>query len=108
MDPVEIAVVTAFVVLIVGGLVIVNIRNNKIRKNGIRTEGIISRIEEHESIDSDGFSEITYEYYVTYRTIEGRTVEAKLGIILQTRHIVGERINIVYMPEKPYYVVPDK
>ena len=108
MDPIGMTVAGAFIALVVGALVLTHIRNNKIRNNGIEAEGYISRIEEEESIDSDGFSQMTYTYYVTYRTMEGRTVEAQLGIIIQRHYSEGEKINIMYTPEKPDYVVPAK
>ncbi len=105
MNPIGIIIAVVFAVIIVTFFVIAIIRNNKIRKSGIETEGVISRIEEKETVDSDGFSDTNYTYYVNYRTTEGKTVEARLGIIMQRRYNIGERINILYLPEKPDYVV---
>ncbi len=98
----------AVVAFVAVTLVITIIRNNKIRKNGIEAEAVISRIEESESVDSDGGVDITYKYFVTYKTMDGKTVEARLGKIMQTRYHRGQTLNIMYLPEKPDYVVPAK
>lgn len=108
MDPVFTVVFIVFVAIIVVSLVITLVRNNKIRKNGIEAEAVISRIEESESVDSDGSVDTTYTYYVTYRTMDGETVEAKLGKIMQKRYHMGQTLNIMYLAEKPNYVVPVK
>lgn len=44
------------------------------------------------------------EKYVTYRTLDGQTVEARLNRLPDSIH-VGEEIRIKYLPEKPNYVL---
>ena len=76
----------------------------KVKRNGIEAEAYVSRIEEHETIDSDGMPMRTDDVYVVYRTQEGRQVEASLSN--QGRRIdVGDRILIKYLPGREEYAV---
>jgi hypothetical protein len=106
--PITLGIFIVFVAFVVTVLIITIIRNQKIRKNGIEAEAVISRIEEYESTDSDGFTDTNYRYYVTYRTRDGKTVEARLGKIVQVRYHEGDTLNVMYLPDKPEYVVPVK
>ena len=82
-------------------------RNNAIQKNGIEADAEVSRIVEHEKEGNDATSEVTYTYYVKYRTQDGQTIEAKLGN--EPAHIrVGSQLRIKYLPDKPKYVIPAK
>ena len=104
------------VVIILAGVVFTAKRNNEIKQNGIVTEAVVSRIKENESTDSDGFTTTSYIYYVTYRTMDGQTVEAKLasGKSIDNRITgkawdsdlrVGTSVHIKYLPDKPKYVI---
>ena len=108
MNPVLWIIFIAFTAFVAVTLVITIIRNNNIRKNGIEAEAVISRIEEYETVSSDGFSDANYRYFVTYRTMDGKTVEARLVKIMTKRYREGETLSIMYMPDKPDYVVPAK
>ena len=90
--------------LIIAVIIFGAIRNNKIRKNGIEADAVLSRIEEDERIDSEGGIDTTYTYYVTYQAQDGQTVEAKLNHAPWSAQI-GDRIRIKYLPEKPKFAL---
>ena len=75
-----------------------------IRRKGVETEGVISRITEHSSVDGDGSLDVTYTYYVVFRTQDGQEVEADLNHA-PGRTRVGDRVRIKYLPEKPKHAV---
>ena len=103
-------------VLVVVGIILNTKRNNEIKQNGIETDAIVSRVTESESVDEDGIVTTSYTYYVTYRTMEGQTVEAKLGSGKSVdTNILGKSwdndlsegvsVRIKYLPENPKYVI---
>ena len=94
----------AVAALIVGVIVFNIIRNSKIRKNGVEADAVVSRIEEQESTDADGSLDVTYTYYVSYRTQDGQDIEAKLNHA-PGRTRVGEQVRIKYLPEKPKFAI---
>ena len=94
----------AVVALIVGFLVYTFIRNNKIRKNGVETDAVISRIEEEQTVSSEDGVDYKYTHYVTYQSPSGETVEAKLDHA-PGRTRVGDAVRIKYLPEKPHFAV---
>lgn len=76
----------------------------------------MSRVSVSENVDSDGCVTTTYTYYVTYCTMDGQTVEAKLGsgksvdtniLSKSWDNDLGEgvKVRIKYLPEKPKYVI---
>ena len=75
----------------------------KVKRNGIETEALVTRIEEEERTDSDGVS-VYYTFYVRYRTLEGRQIEATLANP-KSRLQVGSSVKIKYLPEKEDYPV---
>ena len=85
-------------------------RDEDISKNGIETEAVVSRVEEHSSINEDKKSdnykekEYTYTYYVKYQNQKGETIEAKLGPQPHTLQ-QGNRIRIKYSMKNPSYVL---
>ncbi|MBQ9534833.1 MAG: DUF3592 domain-containing protein [Clostridia bacterium] len=100
---------TVLIILFVAaaaGLLVFTVRRNKaIQQSGIEADAVITRIEESDISDSDGSSDISYTYYVEYRTAEGQTIEARLGN--EPKNItVGSRLRIKYLPDKPKYVLP--
>ncbi len=93
-------------------------RDGDISKKGIVTEAVISRVEsrEHqverpkkfgEIVDTEEF-ETEYTYYVTYKTQDGRDVEAKLGDVKVGTLKTGDTIRIKYLPQKPDYVISEQ
>ena len=94
----------AVAALIIGFIVYTLIRNNKIRKNGVETDAVITRIEEQESIDSEGGVDYTYTHYVTYHAPDGQSVEAKLDHAPWGAR-VGDTVRIKYLPEKPKFAI---
>ena len=75
-----------------------------IRRKGIETEGIISRIEEQSTVDGDGSLDVTYTYYVIFKTQDGQKTEADLNHA--PGHMrVGDQVRIKYLPEKPKHAV---
>lgn len=93
------------VALIIVAVVIYTIlRNNKIRKSGVETDAVISRIEEERMTSSEGGADFTEIYYVTYVNQQGQTVEARLDSAPgRTRE--GDRVRIKYLPEKPHFAI---
>ena len=75
-----------------------------IRRKGIETEGVISRIEEQSAVDSNGSLDVTYTYFVVFRTQNGQEVEADLNHAPGCTR-VGDRVRIKYLPEKPKHAV---
>ncbi len=105
--------VIAVVILVV--VIFTAKRNNEIKQNGIEADAVVTTVKEHESTDEDGFVSVSYTFYVTYRTMEGKTVEAKLasGKSIDNRIVKawdsdlrqGSKVRIKYLPEKPNYVI---
>ena len=97
---------TIIIIVVVGGAFLYSGYNIwKTKRDGIETDAFVTRVEEHNSYDSDGAS-TTYYYYVRYQNQEGNTVE---GLITNPKSkkgvVVGSRIRILYRPEKPESVV---
>lgn len=94
----------AIAAVIVCSIIYTFLKNQKVNKNGIEADAVISRIETNEDTDVDGNRTTTEEYYVTYTNAEGKTVEAKLGNNPGFA-VVGTSIRIKYLPEKPKYAI---
>ena len=111
------AIAAAAIVLVIAvGVILTAIRNNAIKRGGIETDAVVTRIKENESTDEDGHISYSYTFYVTYRTQEGRTAEAQLasgksfdvriGKNVWDRDLhEGSAVRIKYLPEKPDYVI---
>lgn len=108
MEILKYILIGLFAAVILAGLIISVIRNNKIRKNGKKTTAVITRVEEHDSVDSDGMITTTYANYAEYTADDGSRVEVRLGNIMNKKHAVGEEITIMYDPEKPNYAIQIK
>ena len=90
--------------LIAGYAVYSIIRRNKILKNGVEVDAVVSRIEEETEPSGEGGVDVRYTYYVTYRAPDGQTVEAVLDHAPgRTRE--GDPVRIKYLPEKPKYAI---
>ena len=98
------------------GIVMTAKRNNAIKRSGIETDAVVTRIQESESIDAEGDVTITRTFYVTYRTLDGRTVESRLASGKSVDVRIGKKVwdrdlhegsavHIRYLPEKPEYVI---
>ena len=90
--------------------------NGNIDQNGIETSAVVSRIRENVSTDSSGSISVSRYYYVTYRTMNGQTVEAQLGSGKSVDFRIGKKtwdhdlregtgVRIKYLPEKTNYVI---
>ena len=91
-------------IALVAGAVFTIKRNMAIQKNGVEADAVVSRIEENETDNDDGSRDISYTYYVRYQAQDGREVEAKLGS--EPPHaVVGSKLRVKYLPEKPKYVI---
>ena len=98
-------IIAVISVIIAAATAFTAIRLHIVRKNGVETYGIVSRVREAESTNTDGCINTAYIYYVMFRTQAGETVEAKLGSApFFTRK--GDSIRIKYLPEKPKYAIP--
>ena len=95
-------------------------RNEAIKQNGIETNAVVTRVVESVSTDDDddggGSETYSYSYYVTFRTQEGQTVEARLGsgktMDVRVKDVgwdrdlhEGSRVRIMYLPEQPDYAI---
>lgn len=111
------AVIAVVVIALAVGVIFTAKRNSKIKSSGIETDAVVTRVKENESTDEDGIvTNVTYTYYVTYRTSDGQTVEAQLAsgksfdirvgskVWDQDLH-EGSSVRIKYLPEKPNYVI---
>lgn len=103
-------------VIIIICIVLTAKRNKEIEQNGIEADAVVSRVKEVEHTDEDGIvTNTTYIYYVTYRTMDGQTVEAKLASGKSFDNRIGRswysdlqkgsNVRIKYLPEKPKYVI---
>ena len=108
--------VIVIVIAIVIGIVFTAKRNNAINQNGIEADAVVSRVKENEQTNEEGIvTNVTYTYYVTYRTMGGQTVEAKLASGKSFDNRIGKswdsdlregsNVRIKYLPEKPNYVI---
>ena len=102
---------------IIAGVVFTAKRNNAVKKNGIETDAVVSRVQKTETTDADTLNTaVHYTYYVTYRAQDGKTVEAKLASGKSFDRNIGKArwdsdlhegvcLRIKYLPEKPGYAV---
>ena len=74
------------------------------KKHGIKTDAVVSRIEEHLTADSDG-STVDYDIYVKYCDVNGNSQEAKISNQGFKSFEVGDKLLIKYLPEKPHVAV---
>lgn len=100
-NPVPIIV---FIVAVLGIVAFSYCRNHRIKRDGIEAEAFITRIDESDSHDSDGGIITTYTYYVRYRDQNGTAVDATL-VNPKNKLVIGSRLKIKYMPEKPKVAV---
>lgn len=81
---------------------------SKVKKAGIDTDAVVSRVElrEWESGTGDtAQSSVTEDYYITYTNLDGQTVEALLSNPGSHRFKAGDRISIKYLPGREDYPV---
>ena len=83
--------------------------SKKVKKEGIETEAVVSRVEIHEWTGGTGDTwaqnNVTEEYYITYTNQEGQTVEAMLTNPVSNTFKKGDRIKIKYLPGRQDYPV---
>ena len=76
--------------------------NNDITKNYVRTEAVVSRVEEEEGAHYDEYSgeyvDATYKIFVKY-TVDSHEYEAEYGIF--PRMNVGDKVTICYDASDP-------
>ena len=92
------------VALIIGGIVYSIMRTNKVKQDGIEADAFVARVDVEESTDSDGMTSTTEKYTVRYTGQDGKAVEARLANPRKGL-VMGDRIKVKYLPEKPKYVV---
>lgn len=103
MDPTTIIIIVVAAVILLAVIIFTVMRNNKINKNGIEAEAVISRIDVETQTDSEGDTSTTETFYVDYINAEGQTVTAKLGNPPFNAK-QGTVLTVKYLPEKPNYV----
>ena len=96
------------VIVIIAAVVIVAafniIKVLTIRKKGIETDGVISHITGSSTVDGDGSLDVTYTYYVVFKTQDSQEVEADLNHA-PGRTRVGDQVRIKYLTDKPKHAV---
>ena len=97
----------AFALIMAVAVIIAFLRFYAIRNNGIEANAVVSRVKEKQNTDSEGFTNTSYLYFVTFTTQSGQTVEAKLGNP-PFRTQVGDKLRIKYLPNKPKFVIAVK
>ena len=105
------------VAAMIAGIVFTARRNGAIKRNGIETDAVVSRVKKTETTDADTLNTtVHYTCYVTYRTQDGQTVEAKLASGKSFDSRIGKAgwdgdlhegvsLRVKYLPEKPNYVI---
>ena len=101
----EYIIIVGIVAIIVVAIIYTFMVRHKIKKEGIETEGVVSRIEESESYDSDtGAISTTYTYYVLYKDQNGSEIEARLANP-KNKLKEGSKLKMKYLPTKPKFVL---
>ncbi len=81
--------------------------SKKVRKEGIETTAVVSRITEDESVtldEEEAGGMITHTFYVSYKNQMGEQIEATLSNPKNDLE-VGSRIKIRYLPGREEYPV---
>ena len=76
----------------------------RVRMMGIEADAVVTCLEEHESIDSDGLPNEYFDAYVRFQAQDGRTVNACLANS-SCFLTVGDWVKIRYIPGKEDYPV---
>ena len=100
-------IISVCAVIALCGVIYVVLRNQKIRKNGIETDAVISCVKEVENRDADGHITTSYQYFVRYQMESGEIAEAQLANPPR-RAAQGMELRIKYLPEKPKLVIAVK
>ena len=69
----------------------------RVRMMGIEADAVVTRMEKHETIDSDGLPNEYFDAYVRFQAQDGRTVNACLAN--------SDLVKIRYIPGKEDYPV---
>ena len=92
------AIIVILFIIVAAGYVFYNIQ--RIKKNGIETDAVITRIE-----DVGTGTDTSYDYYVCY-TERGQKIETKISNPGFGKGLeIGAEIRIKFLPEKPNIVV---
>lgn len=76
----------------------------RVRMMGIEADAVVTRMEKHETIDSDGLPNEYFDAYVRFQAQDGRTVNACLANSDGFLN-VGDLVKIRYIPGKEDYPV---
>ena len=82
--------------------------SRKVKKEGIETDAVVSRIELHESgntTEAWEHSNVSEEYYITYTDQDGQSVEAMLIDHGSRTFQIGDRVRIKYLPDRKDYPI---
>ena len=98
-------IIIAVIVIAVAAGVVYNFkRSQKIDREGVEADAVVSRVKEIEKENEEGIHDVEYQYYVRYRSQSGETVEARLGN--PPRFLTeGTQLRVKYLPEKPKYAL---
>jgi hypothetical protein len=93
-------------IVLLGGGIFLLIKNIKLNKNGVKIEAEIIDVKKKQqtTTDTDGYSTSSEMYYPIFRYIyEGQeyTKESSLGVSNSKKYSKGDKLNIVFMSDKP-------
>ncbi len=76
--------------------------SRKVKKEGIETDAVVSRVELHEwgGGDVGAQGNVTKDYYIIYTNQEGQAVEAMLSNPGDHTFQKGDRLKIKYLPSR--------
>ena len=101
----EIIIGIIFLFIVTGGIWAF-LLSKKIKREGIETEAVVSRIKKNVWTEETGPDTVTMEYYVSYRNQAEQTVEAVLSRVPKKLQLVeGSKVRIKYLPSRQDYVV---
>lgn len=109
-----VAVAGAVIIAVIVAIACDKKKKGQNEREGIETEAVVTRVRENAFTDEEGRTTVNTSYYVTFRTMEGKTEEAILrcneNMDMGNRNWnrglrKGSILRIRYLPEKPNYVV---
>ncbi len=79
--------------------------SRKVRRDGLETTAVVSRVEEYERADLDAPNTVSKNYYISYTNQAGEQVEALLGDQRVDGLPIGSELKIKYLPDRQEYPV---
>ena len=103
-DDLGLIIAIVLVIFFAGGFIIAVLKGNRIKKEGIATDAVISRVE----LDTDEEGSTSEICYVVYKDENGMERESKAALNSVKRHNKGEKVRIKFLPGDYKFVVETK